>query len=415
MTFPRANSIRLIWLLFIVSPFLTLVLCLKNFRSSWFRNLVWIFTIFYGFTFVVYGDDSDAIRYRDALTGMHQAQLSFKGIVELFYSDKTDNSFVDILQPTITFLVSLFTDNLHVLFSVFGLVFGFFYSRNIAYVLDFVKGKIKPVVLLLFIVFAFIHPIWDINGFRMWTAAHMFLYGVMPFLAERKKNRLWATALSIFMHFSFFFPLLILAIFMLAGTRRHIYFAFFIATFFIAQLDLSVVRTNLSEVAPELFQERVKVYTSEEYADDLVDEKAKVNWYILWYGRTLSWTVTLLLVMIYYRGRRFLLQHRQFNALFSFTLFFYGWANLAALMPSGGRFVSIVQMLAILCIIIYLHYSEREKWAQRIVYFVSPFLFLYLIVSIRIGFDSMSAATVFGNPLISFFTDENTALIDLIK
>ena len=44
-----------------------------------------------------------------------------------------------------------------------------------------------------------------------------------------------------------------------------------------------------------------------------------------------------------------------------------------------------------------------------------PFLLIYIIVTIRIGFDTMSITTVFGNPLIAIFMEEDIALINLIK
>jgi hypothetical protein len=375
--------------------------------------LVWIFTIFYGFTFAILQGGSDANSYRDTLIEMHEAKLSFNGVVELLYSE--DTSYVDILQPILTFLISLFTDNQHILFAVFGLVFGYFYSRNIAYVLDLLKGKIRPEVLMLILVFAFILPIWLINGFRMWTAAHMFLFGVMPFLAEGKKSRLWVTLLSVFMHFSFIFPLALLALYMATGPRKHLYFIFFISTFFIAQLDLSVVRENLSGIAPDVFEKRVTNYTSQDYADNIKEGFIGVNWYVVWYGKALSWSVMLLLMLIYFKANPLLLANKYYNRLFSFTLYFYGWANIAGFIPSGGRFLNIAHLLAVFSIIIYVHYTKRQGWMRSVVYMVTPLLFLYLLVSIRIGLDSLSVATIFGNPVIALFGKDNIALIELVK
>jgi len=243
----------------------------------------------------------------------------------------------------------------------------------------------------------------------------MFLFAVMPFLAEGKKSRLWMAPMAVFMHFSFIFPLTVLVIYIIAGARKNLYFIFFIVTFFISALDLSVVRDNLTGFAPDIFQKRVSSYTNEGYLSNVSEDLSAVNWYIAWYGKALNWTIMLLLAFIFFKGNRSLLANKHYNSIFSFSLFFYGWADVAGFLPSGGRFISIAQMLGVFSILVYLQYAKQSGWMRRAVYVLSPLLFFYLVVSIRIGFDSLSVSTILGNPVIALFGNDNTALIELIK
>src|SRR5699024_1226601 len=92
----------------------------------------------------------------------------------------------DILRTIIALAVSRFTASQSVLTLVYGIIFGFFFSRNMWFVLERFKGKIRLITILLFCCFFLVIPIWDINGFRFWTAAHIFVYGVLQFLFDEK-------------------------------------------------------------------------------------------------------------------------------------------------------------------------------------------------------------------------------------
>ena len=45
----------------------------------------------------------------------------------------------------------------------------------------------------------------------------------------------------------------------------------------------------------------------------------------------------------------------------------------------------------------------------------TPFLLIFIIVSLRMGFDATSILTLFGNPLIAYFFEETTPFIEYIK
>ncbi len=143
--------------------------------------------------------------------------MNLRELWQSFYSDSS--GYVDILQPMVTYLVSRFTDNPTILFTIFGLIFGYFYSRNIWYVLGKIHGGITLVLFVFVLTFALINPIWNINGFRMWTAAQIFLYGTLPYLLEGKsKGLIWA-AVSVFVHFSFLLPLTVLVLFFFSKNK----------------------------------------------------------------------------------------------------------------------------------------------------------------------------------------------------
>jgi hypothetical protein len=47
---------------------------------------------------------------------------------------------------------------------------------------------------------------------------------------------------------------------------------------------------------------------------------------------------------------------------------------------------------------------------------VSPALFLFIVVAVRIGLYSMSVTSIMGNPILAFFfTEQNISLNDLMR
>lgn len=408
----KKNSI----IIFLLWPFFALVYALRNYKAIWAKDIIWLFVIFYGFTMTLHdvGEATmDANRYRDKFITMAAKEVSFREISATFY-DAEEQS-LDILETIIIFTLSRVTNNPQVLFAVFGLIFGYFYSRNIWYLVDRVGRKIIGENILILLAFAFIVSFSSINGFRFWTATHMFLYGVLPFLFEGKKQYLWITLLSALMHFSFIVPLAILVIYILAGNRILFYFILFILTFFVKELDITAIGNFLTNNLPDIFLPKVKTYTNTDYAEGLAADFEKVNWYVQIYGDALKWSVTAFLVVIFFTGRKYLSKHINLKNLFSFTLLLYSASNIISLVPSGGRFLSLSNLFAVAFIFFYVQYAPRGKTLRRLITVSVPALALFTIVSIRIAFDTMGVLSVFGNPFLSLIFKLDITLIEMVK
>jgi hypothetical protein len=256
------------WILFFVWPLGALMTAMSNARKPWAKNIIWAFIIFFGFTFVIPNDGVDANRYRDNLVNMHsQRDLSWSGFVGLLYVEGTN--FLDVFQPLITFFISRFTDNQRVLFSVFGLVFGFFYSRNLAMIMDQFKDRIPRKIWPLLLLFALLVAFWQINGFRFWTATHMLLYGGLLVIMYRKPLGYLFIFITPLMHFAFIFPALIFAFYAIAGDRTLIYFILFILSLFFIQLQVDSFLGYLPQL-PSVYQAKVSDYTGDQYLSRVV-------------------------------------------------------------------------------------------------------------------------------------------------
>jgi hypothetical protein len=400
--------------LFLIWPLLSLASALKNRKSAWAKNICWAFVAFFGFTFAIGAENerADIVRYIQGYQSMHTVQMTFSSTVE--YLEQREE--IDIARPLISIVLSRFSDNPALLTLVYGIIFGFFFSRNMWYVLERLNGSLKPVTILLIVCLFLVVPIWDMNGFRMWTATHMFLYGLLPYLCEGEIKKLWVSATSILVHFALILPVAVLAAYMVAGNFLIVYFSFFALTFFLSEIDIHAFNQFVEAYAPEALQDRTAGYRGEGFVETFREGETEVVWYAVLYTKALNWAVAGFLGLLFFTGRDFFNNNRNWLSLFCFTLLFYGVANILSTIPSGARYLALANLSALSLIIFYLHYMPREKWMKRFIWAASPALLLFIVVSVRIGLYSTSATAVMGNPVLALFImNEHISLNDVMR
>lgn len=412
------------WFLFLILPLFAGFTAIRNYKAPWAKNVIWAFIVFYGFTFAVAKEayDADITRYIGDLKELYGKSLSISDMVEVF----KDSGEADVLRISLAILISRFTDSAQVLTAVYGFIFGFFFSRNIWYIIEHMKGKLKWISILLIVTFFLTNPFWNINGFRFNTAVLMFIYGIFPYLYEGKKSRLFVSYLALLVHFSFLFPIMILTGYLALGNRKNFFFGFFIVSIFISNINVTEFNTLVEANVPEIFLERSKHYRDEDRVesfrqnDDSVIESQQgvevaVNWYALYYLRALHFSLMAILIALYFFGKKVLQENKFLNNGYCFSLFFFGFANLLISLPSGERFLMIASLSTLALVIFYLQNQVYERFVTNVTLMAVPAILLFCVVALRTGLYSVSINTLIGNPVMSIFTDYNLSLNDLIK
>lgn len=391
---------------FIIFPFLGFFQALKNYRSSWAKPSVIAFVAFFGLT-MVKSETVDSSRYIHKLEGMYASNKSFDDIKASLYSDEGGQA--DIYVAIVTYFVSWFTDSGNFLFLIYGLIFGYFYANNIWLVLDQSKGKLSKEQYLLLAAFALIIGFWTVNGVRMWTAAHVFFYGGFQYLYLGKKKGLIIAASSILIHFSFILPLGLLIAYTLVRLNFRFLYFFYIASFFIAELNIGIVRSSLEAYMPGFIQPRIKSYFNDEYIENYAEMVTNVNWYILYYNKLITYFNVIFMSILFFKADLSLSAKK----LLGFSLLFLGVANIISVLPSGARFLSVAFLFSLAFSFIVLA-NNKVPIIAKSVKWLSPLLLLFVVVSIRMSFDYFSITTL-TNPIIALFTDNSVPLIDLIR
>jgi len=399
-------------LLFLFSPFTGLIQAFKNYRQAWASSSVMLFVVFYGYT-MYRPVEMDANRYVLRLHELYISPLSWKTFFQNFYSD--DGSTVDIYQPIVTFILALFTDNGNVLFAVFGIVFGYFYSKNIWLLFEQAKtASMNRTLWIIVFGFACIIGYWELNGVRMWTAAHIFFYGTFLLLIKEEKKGFLIAASSILVHFSFVLPVSILVFFLFVKLPWKVLYFIFLASFFVSEINVGFISTFLTNHAPEFLLPKVQGYTSEEYIETVTTETPIANWYVRYYIKTLGWFILIMISSIYFNSLTEVKKNKPFSNLFGFTLIFLSIGNLMSLIPSGGRYLTIARLFALALLFLFYLWSDNFYY-KRYLKLLSPVLLFYIIVSIRIAFETTTFLTVLANPFIVMVVDLPVPLISLLK
>jgi len=401
------------FILYLIWPFGTFLKSFSWLRTKEAKNLFWLFCVYFGFTFVIQEDSfTDSGRIAMHLLEMHLSGTSLNELLDTFYASGSGK--IDIVQSLITFIVSRFTADYRFLYAVFGLVFGYFYSRNIWLIMNKANTRIGIFSGLVLIAFVVTDGIWNINGFRYNTAVQVFMYGALSYFLEGNKHKLWFVAAAILVHWSFLIAVAVLFMYIFLRNRSHIYFILFVISFFIASLQMDIIRQLFESYAPALIQESRSSYLNEHYMEGIEDSYQSANWYLRGHGEALKWFVFVSFVYIYLRGIKKIKIHKQLYNLFNLSLLLYAIVNVLSVIPSVGRFYAVANMLSLAFIFLNLQMlpDNYSPWLKKA---GVPLLLIFIIVKLRFAFDYMGASLVLGNPITAFFIENEIPLIEFVK
>ena len=299
-------------------------------------------------------------------------------------------------------------------FAIFALIFGYFYANNLWIILNRIKQNIPFSLFIFILVFALLNPLWNINGVRMYTAAQIFIYGVLLFFINKNKKGIFWAASSCLVHVSFIFPTALLFLFLFLPKKTTIYFIFLMVTAIISEINLDGLRSLLSFL-PSVFQYRINYYTDSAYALSVLEDVKTLTWHVKFSDYALKGVIYSFIIAIFFSGRRKLKNEDQLYTLFSLSLFMIGWANISSLVPSGGRFLTIANILTFAFLILYFSELKIPKLVNKIKLFAIPFLLFFIIYNIRVGFDYMGFSTFIGNFISALIIEDTTPIITYIK
>ncbi|MBL0012874.1 MAG: hypothetical protein IPP30_03710 [Flavobacterium sp.] len=185
-------------------------------------------------------------------------------------------------------------------------------------------------------------------------------------------------------------------------------------SFFISSLNVPIIRAKLESIAPAFLLPRVNSYTSDGYVEAFADLNESANWYIKYYTSTLMWLLVALFTIIYFSKNTKFKEDKSFSNLFGFSLLILTVGNITSLLPSGGRYVLIAQLFGV-ALLAYYYVRFEDLLYRNYLKLLSPLLYFFILVNLRISFDTISFMTVFSNPILATVVDLPIPLINLFK
>lgn len=391
---------------FLLCPFLGLINAIKHYRSSWAKPTLIAFVAFFGMS-MVNNEDVDGSEYVDKLVIMHATSVDFDTFKASFFNET--EGLPDLYVGLVTYVFSLFTDNGQLLFFFYGFVFGYFYINNIWLVLNETRGELSWLPILFLLTFSFVLGFWLVTGVRMNTAGHVFFYGAFLYLYHNQKKGIFIALSSVLFHFSFVLPIGLFLIYSLVRFNYRFIYFFYLASFFVAELNVEFIRTFLELNLPDFLQPKVKSYLNDEYVEVFYDNIGSRNWYVNYYLKLLSYFTLFFISVLIFKSNL----TKGIQKLLGFSLLFLTVANITSLLPSGSRFLIVAFLFSMATCFIVIA-QVKFTLVTRSAKFLSPLLILFCIISIRMSFDFINITT-FTNPIVVLFTDINIPLIDFFK
>jgi hypothetical protein len=401
------------YFLFFCSPLFALILGCLNYRASYFKNLVWLACGFFGSTFYLSETRNDAHHYRDLLSSYYQNRdIGLLEFTKYIFSEKSH--FEDQFYPLLNYLVSRFTDNFYILYAILGLIYGYFLSRNLDFIIQRVNGKISKNAIWLLILFFFLAPIWNLYNVRFWITVQYFFFFAVRYLYTRDIKYLLTSLLAVMMHFSFIFPCALLVLYHILGNKYWIYLILFVMSLVFVKIDI----VDILQFLPKdvgYADSKVVAYTADDYVKTAVKNMDNRIWIVKIRTNMLIYMNLISISILFLFFRKKVVSNEFTKSLFSFGILFFAASAMLMIIPTMDRFVIVSSMfLATLYFLIIQSFSRNRYIKSLSIIYIIPVL-LYAIVELRIGLAFISTNTILLNPFLVWFFKPDISLLDIIK
>lgn len=394
-------------------PLASLYISLRNFRRPEARNLFWLFCTFYGITHIVFnarGYYIDSVAY--ALDFMRICRIHSLSDLSTYIAESNK---IDLYVTTISFIVSRLTDNYHILFLIFACIFGYFYSRNIWFILERIEVKTTTALCIYIAFFLLLIPIWQING-RMWTAAHIFFYGVIQYLLYHKKGALVWCAVSLFVHFSFIFPALIALLFLFLPKKPTPYVYLLVVSMCITSINMDALNNLLNNILPDMYENKINAYVNTEYASKLATSFTQTSLKLQMQTYLFSIVPNATLILFYLKGKRLWQANPVLKNLLCFSALFSAAAGIASLVPSSSRFLYVAYLFNIAYIIMVkaelMRQGIKNSPASTMLEYIMLLCMVYMcLFFIRLGLMFIGISFFISTPFSCWFINDNIPIM----
>jgi len=400
---------RLFVITWLFTPLASSIYLFKNFKDNTHIRPYLFLSFFFGLSFVVSTTGADSMRYAETLAQYHQQNYS---LADVFNSLYVDGGNVDIYQPLLTWVVSVFTDNAHALFALFATIFGYFWFKSLILIRSHIQIPLVGLALLTFVLVALINPIWLINGVRMWTAMGVFIYGVLLLALNQDKKGWIYLFLAVLIHFSFILVLLMYVIYRFIPFKESalLFFSAYVLTAVVGELDLDIIRDSF-ESLPDFLQSK-ESYVNEAYVEKVEESQESYAAHVIIARNLGKYSIIFMSILMFYYSRFKNKLESDFIVFFTLALFFGSFSNMASHIPSGGRFVALSNFLLATSFLFFLNHQIKVHRLIKIG--MSLAILGYLIFRIREGLDYVGVFLFIGNPIVNWFIDD-IPLIETIK
>ncbi|PPZ90575.1 hypothetical protein C3729_12640 [Cloacibacterium normanense] len=406
--------------LFLINPFLLLFTSIRNFNRKNFFFPFFLVSIFFSYQFATQdisdaAEGEDAQRYKAYLHILHDYPVDFvSSILSAFSAEEGE---ADIYQFVVTYFVSIFTNDTKILFLFFGVIFSFFWLKNLEMILKNIGeeyfNKTLIVSLLIFLLFL-INPIWQINGARFWTAAHVFSFIILKYFLEQNKRALFFLPFPILIHFSLILFVFFFILYKFLPKNKLFFLIIYILSIFFVELDISALNELFKSAIPLKFEDRFESYTNVEYIDNIKLQNSISSFHIKFHGifqKYIMIFLTLFSFIKLYEEKIKSLDYR--IVFFYFSVMLSSISNILAATYNFNRFLFASDFILLASILV----LNLEVIPKAIFIRLPLKLMILFVIFVKIRFSLLHTSIWFyiGNPIVVSFIDNPVSFFEDLK
>lgn len=398
------------FLLFFIWPFgsfVTSVATLNLYKSS--RIIFVLFAMLYGYTFVFdqseFGSDNGRVKEEFFLV----SKMDIKGFTEFIALEST----TDVFLPVSYYLVSKVSNDAHVLYGFFALIYSFFFILSFMIVFRIIDGKKLnySLIILLFLFLLYIR-FSAINGVRFWIACFIYIYSVLKIVIYSKYNYLILLFTTPFIHFSYFLGVLIILTYLLIGRKLvYCYVLFGISVVFPVEFLNSMMQST------GYFTFKVNDYFRENNVISEKEKRENTNFYIEWGAIIAQKFMTFALFAPAILKSNYKFDNIE-SRLYSFLIVYISFLNFTS--GSFEVYRRFFEVFIMICIVFFIKVISNEKITYKSPKFIQVFstmtLFALLpkiLLGLRSGIETLNSNLIYRS-VFQLIDCGNTSVYDFL-
>lgn len=389
------RDVELKIILFIISPFFAALYSFKraNTRSSYL--VFFLSSIFFGMAFTVgegkdiTGNGLDGQAYRERFVSAqyisyYEYQEGLAGFL------KFDDGQKDYYFETITFYLSRFTDNYHVMFMAFAIIFAYFSLKSFKFLTSEEKYNFSSISLILSYFFLY-NQIFNINGVRFWTAAWIAIYCIFQIYRNKNLFYLLLALITPFFHGAYWIFVAILFLSLLFRRFEKVWVILFFVSFFASTIAVELIQ-NYNNILPDFLSKLAISYTSDE---KLNNEWSGFGWLPILFKNLVKFYLSII-VLVFIKNSKEIKLNEKIKDLYLFLIMWMTIFNFLMLVPSlGNRFI---QLSYPIIAYIWLISFKGEKYKKIIL--ILPLIFFWDIYKMATYYiQVLDFGFYFSNPI----------------
>jgi len=399
-------------LLFLIHPLLSLLYSIRNFRLATSRIIIVGFFALFGYGYVIPDQSYDIYRIVLNFKSISNKPFIefFQKISLLFIDEKTKPDFgLDL----ISFIVSRISDSPNLFILTLALTAGIILIKNIQIHFLIYKEYQNINSLIFLIFFIVLLPIYNIGQFRFYSATLIFVLGSFHIFNEQNKIKyLLLTSISIFFHFSYALPVVLLVIYLILGNRNKIYIPLLISSFLLAEITLPYLKLLYNTQDTGSYEQIIRGYTSKAYFKQVLNQNLNTMSLLIYQKAINKYFFFGALIIIYFSR---LIKDKMTENIISFSFLLLSFINyFEGIRDINQRFGILFSILISILLIKYF-VLNKVRGLNPITLFGIIILGVNIIIFARYFIGFANITLLLPTPISTFIIDSKTSILDLIR